>query len=453
MASIFNSREIAYILLSLCCFIYLYFRNKAFLQLFVSEVKGPLKVFFRNAHLLVILVISLVYALFEISLLEKWGIWSVNDTKMTIYWFVSCTALLLYRSLEAVEDKSYFLNAIKDHFKIIMVLEFVATLYTFPLWVEILSLPLIFAATLVYNHHPLQDKPDEESKYFALYLLGLYAMISLIYSVWNVYINAAVIDLPQVLKEFVLPIVLSLLFIPFSYLFVCFLTYEKAFRVSSIFLSGKLLWYARFLSVMCFNFDREALNRWCQILHTQSLNSSADVLNSILLVRKINKLEKQKTVINIDDGWSPFVANEYLKEIGLVTRDYNPCYGQYWFAMSDYKSLEGRSPLFSNNITYHMNGVEGRVQNFKLRLSINNRAHEATAKSVFMESCQKLLLAALGEDLTPKFKSAILSGCEVEDKVGNVLIKLLRTDWSASLDQAYELKLIISHPGWKDEII
>jgi len=63
------------------------------------------------------------------------------------------------------------------------------------------------------------------------------------------------------------------------------------------------------------------------------------------------------------EGWSPFVARDFLKEKGLRTNDYHKGYDEYW-ASSEYVDLD--SHILPNKAVFYIEGQEGVVTTLKL---------------------------------------------------------------------------------------
>lgn len=201
-----------------------------------NSLAGLVHAFFQKkilaAFLMMILYVGLaVYLLFRINL------WDAVLVKDTIFWIIG-TAFILFLNLnKAVEDKDYFKKILLDNLKFILILTFLINFYTFPLIIELITLPIIviIAAMSAYAGTKKEYLP---AKKFADFILSAWGIFLIIYATTQVLSNYQNFLITDNFLAFLLPILLTLALVPFLYGFAVYMTYESLFtRID--FLIGK----------------------------------------------------------------------------------------------------------------------------------------------------------------------------------------------------------------------
>ena len=122
---------------------------------------------------------------------------------------------------------------ITDNIKVTIVFEFIVNSYTFPLIWELLFLPVL--ALIVASETYVQNKDEykEVSKFLnrLLVIIGFYVLIYCVVSIIGDYRKIASLG---TMKEFLLAPVLTLMIIPYIYIFVLISNYEQIFLRLSV---------------------------------------------------------------------------------------------------------------------------------------------------------------------------------------------------------------------------
>ena len=180
---ILNNREIAigiwlFIAIVLASF------SKSIRKIFNESFPRLCKLFFSR-WILIPLGFAAGYIVLVVLGLQKIGFWNSGLLKNTIFWCLSVPVVSMFRISETTGDKSYFQNAIKDIFKVVFILEFLIAFYTFPLWVELLTVPMATVLIMMQVVAETKEayKPVEKLLSIALSLLGISLIIYVAYKI------------------------------------------------------------------------------------------------------------------------------------------------------------------------------------------------------------------------------------------------------------------------------
>lgn len=206
---------------------------------------GQLIVAFLKKKILSIILVAFIYSGSIILLLFVVRMWNSSMIKTSIYWYFMTALIILFNLLEANENKDYFKNIILDNLKFTLIIEFIVNIHNFSFWFEIIFIPIIFALSLLLAYTETDAKYKLVQKPISFILL-LSAIILLILSIVDIvkliedYANF------ETLKAFLLPIILSISFVPTAYFIAVFMELEVLFKRYGIFLEDKkLLRYAK----------------------------------------------------------------------------------------------------------------------------------------------------------------------------------------------------------------
>jgi len=249
-----------------------------------------LRSFFQWKILLIVLAM-LLYVGLEIFCLRSVGFWDTSLLKDTILWTLGVAFVLLVNSGTPTQDEHYFRKVLLDNVKMVALLEFIVNLYTFNFWVEIILVPVLFlfggiSAVAASDKKYLAAKKlfDFVITVFGLYLLG-FTIVSIVHDI-------RVFASMENLRSFLLPIFLSLGYLPFLYAFILYASYETLSVRLSIFLrdNRSLARYAkRKIFEMCF-LNLRRLDRFMNyedaVIDLMNLKDRDDVVRLIQEGRK-----------------------------------------------------------------------------------------------------------------------------------------------------------------------
>ena len=162
--------------------------------------------------------------------------------KDTVLWTVVSAFGLFLRSNEAGDDEKFFLSAVYENLKFAALLEFVVNMYTFPLIVEIVLMPLAVLLALISEYTKRKEGEGfDEVRGFSEGLLAILGIGILAFTLKQITGNLHEFATAQTLFDFLLPFVLTLLLLPFIYVLALLIQYEALFTRVDFFTPDKSL--------------------------------------------------------------------------------------------------------------------------------------------------------------------------------------------------------------------
>jgi hypothetical protein len=272
-----NNREIAVLMWSFVVFLW-------------ALSSGPVRRSFRDllktfCHKKIVIpfVMMLCYVLALGVILEKVGFWDISATKDTVLWIVG-TAFVTFFSLSKVaHDEAYFKRAIFDNFKFVLILEFIVALYSFDLIIELIL--VLIVTVIVLLKVIAESKPEyRQVKVFLDYALGLLGIALIVFTLREVVVDFQNVVTLKNIRDFFLPVVFTVTFLPFVYLMALYMQYETLFiRVDFFNTNRELARYAKQKILTTCHVNLSKLNRFSKNVGSLTVDSKEDVL---ILIRK-----------------------------------------------------------------------------------------------------------------------------------------------------------------------
>lgn len=253
-----------------------------------TSMLGVLKALFQK-KIIVVFIAMFFYVFLILLLFSKIQIWDVSLTKDIIFWIFGSALVLLMNVNKATQDEHYFRKILLDSLKLILVLEFIITLYSFNFWIEMLFVPVMFlivamgaVAEIKKEYLPVKKLIDYVLSFIGIFLI-IFA-VSKIIGDYQGFVTA------NNLRSFVLPPLMTLAYMPFLYIFALIMAYEILFVRLDIFLKNdkKLAAFAKQKIFRLCLLNLGKLNRFAKESTSDLLNLKDK--NGILnLVEKFNK--------------------------------------------------------------------------------------------------------------------------------------------------------------------
>jgi hypothetical protein len=182
----------------------------------------------------------------ELRLLIEVGYWEKSFLKDFIFWIIFVTFMYLFKFNE-FKEVGYFKKVIKDNLKVILLLEFISNSFAFSLTSELIIFPIVgfLALLLGVLEANIEDKltisryTTTKIKKGLYLLLNIYIIIVVIFSLRMAYLNIASVLTFSNFKLFFLPIILTILFLPFMYFLILKDSYKELFRRIDLFIEDK----------------------------------------------------------------------------------------------------------------------------------------------------------------------------------------------------------------------
>ncbi len=377
------------------------------------------------------------YILISVFILFCGGIWQWENVKTTLLWGITFAFVTMFEVNRITEHNTHFRKTLRDLFNGMVIVTFIGELYSFSLLVEMILLPVL---TLVGTAYALSETKKEWqfAKIPLGWILSIVGLSILIYSGHQVMTNLDGVATMDTAREFSLPIILSLMFLPFIYLLSTYITYQTIFkRIGFSIKEPSLLRYAKWKAILNFRTDLDFLRRWARHIGINEFDNRASIKKSIWHINAIKRREKNPLVISEKDGWSPYAAKDFLAEAGLPANDYHLFY-DCWFANSNYKKM-GDDLIQQDNLTYFIEGNENAVTRLNLQLNVNNPNTKTDSKEQFLIIARILLIKALG-----KAGGDLSLAVGMQETIGNTNVNLTRQNWDGSLKGGHHLTLALT---------
>ncbi len=222
MTDLFNNREIAtgiWLVVAVVWFGKITGVREAFAKM--------LKIFLEPKIFLPTLLMAGYLAL-EVLLLRRFHLWDPSLLKDAIYWFLLTGFVLFMNIMGDKTPSTFFKKAVVQCVAVTVFLEFLLNLYTFPLWGELIFIPTVAFLGAASAITETDSNLDPAKKLFEgiQTILGIIMVIYLVRMTW---LHHSELSLPNMLLSVLLPISLTILFIPFLYLSKLIADYEMFF--------------------------------------------------------------------------------------------------------------------------------------------------------------------------------------------------------------------------------
>lgn len=373
------------------------------------------------------------------------GLWRIDQSKDTFLWFVSVALVALFRLGSSQEPLAVFRNWIMDNLKIAVVIEFITTKFSFSLIGEFFLIPtltllgvLSVVAAIKKEHATIHTLINGVLAAFALFIVG--------YAIYQISLNFEDFATVETAIEFITPPLMSVLLLPFLWGFFTYITYERILIRLKIAMgeNDSLYSYAKCQAIYKFGLDLEFLERWSRRIVSQNPRTVDEIDQLTLEVRRTKKREACPPLIAEEDGWYPYIAQNFLSEYGLPTNDYRP-WGDEWHAEANGLDIEDELSL--NRLGYRVIGDELAVKTIELKLTVIYPKSSQIAEGRFAEMARCLMFEVFKEKVREDGNIDINlreNGPEVCIYGRGLSIK--RQDWVHSKAKGrYEKKLIIRH--------
>lgn len=113
------------------------------------QALGVVRAFFVPKLAQVWLLMSL-YVAACVWLLVSLSLWEWPNLKSTLLWWLTVGFTCVYEAQQLKESPHALRKLVRDAFKLSIVILFIAELVSFPLWVELIMLPLLVFLTLSF---------------------------------------------------------------------------------------------------------------------------------------------------------------------------------------------------------------------------------------------------------------------------------------------------------------
>jgi len=357
------------------------------------------------------------------------GWWSVANLKTTILWLVTFAFVTMFEVATAKNRKAGLGKITAEILSVAVLVTFIAELYSFPLIVELIALP--FVTIVVLMAEMAKHKPEHAlvGKLMGC-LSGLIGFSYIGFSLWksielwrDTFTRANWLEL-------VIPIILSVAFLPFLYAWRIYVAYNEIFTTISIFgIDRALVPYARWLAITRIRADLDLLERWRRSIQSARPANKVELKHTLTALLALKEREAAPPTVPPKEGWSPYLAMQFLADVGVETGHYIHRYEDEWGASSPMRELGKGDGIWRNNIAYYINGTQHAATVLKVKLNVNVTADRTEAENVFILHAMHLLEHAVSFDAVERFKLQIASLEDFQADIPFGLVSLSRENF------------------------
>ncbi len=214
----FSTRETALIIWLIIVIVLMLFGEKQRNSLF-----GVLKALFVK-DLIFVLFLFAIHTFIYIFILHKIGYWDKSLLKDTLFWFIGFGIITIFK-VNDINTNSDFKKLILESISWTIIIEFLVNFYTFSLTIELLMLPFLTFISMV-QVYASYDKKNKEADLLMKIVIMSSATFIFIFSFYKTISNSNDFFTLENLKTFLFPVILSITFLPFLYIFNLVVKYE-----------------------------------------------------------------------------------------------------------------------------------------------------------------------------------------------------------------------------------
>ena len=344
--------------------------------------------------LTILWVSTLCWMLFEL------GCWKSDQVPATVLWTLMSGFPLVARALNTGDiDQGYFKRIFRDCFRLVVVFEFLVVGYSFGLLVELVLVPFFTLIMIFIGFSQVKPEYGSIKARLEWIVIGFVAVVIGL-ALANIWRDPATFFTVTTGRNFLLPIFLTIWMIPILYVLHCYIHIERGCQRIALkqFQSDDLKRYARRRFFLRFALCPKLLERATKQFQSLPAYTNDDVDQIVEDIIAHERLCKNPPVVDEKDGWSPYIALEYLKSEGFESSYYQRTTGgDRWYAES--KTVEIDSELPSSSARYTVEGVEGVATKVSLRASVSDVIDPVVARARFNQISQVLLRQSIDGDI------------------------------------------------------
>lgn len=235
---LFNNREIATAFWIIVFLLFVLKKTK------VRESIFRLFKSFVTPKILIPFIAYFVYVSLALIFLQKIGYWNTDFIKDSIYWFLFAGIVILGKSAANPVPNNFWKRSVQDHFSIIVILTFLINLYTFSLPIEFLLVPLSFFIVTTGTITEFNPEHSDVASFIHI-IQAIFGWFILVAAVVKAISDFQMLASTETLKQFFLPIVMTIAVLPFMYLISIYVIYDKLWVWSRYKQPRELTWYMR----------------------------------------------------------------------------------------------------------------------------------------------------------------------------------------------------------------
>ncbi len=438
----FNTRELASITWVAILIIALIFYSVKNAQLRYSLI-AVIKAFFQIKIITSILLIT-TYVLLSVFILYQIQIWDFSQLKNTLFWYVFFAIGTMF-SLNTIKEDShnFFIQTIKSSVNLSIFLQFIINFHTFNFLLElILLIPLITLLSII-SAVTNQTKDQILVKKLCYFLLAFMFLLFFIHFIIQIFKAPSTFISYQALQDFFIPIILTMLYLPFLWFFLLYIKYEEIFvRLQLHIKDKKIITLTKFLVIINFRTQKDLIDEWFDYIKIHKIENYIQLLKSFSLIKHRNLKRKKLIDTPLGNGWNIYKAENYLRNFKIQVK-YRYVYDETW---SGTKSIALEDDFNPSTLTYYIQGNEDAVKQLKIKLFLYDISLIPKYLSIYIEAMDCLLRNSLQGNLNHDHIDNIYNLENFSDTLHDKLLEFQYEKFTHSVKPACELSFCIKNP-------
>jgi len=390
------------------------------------------KLFFGSVLLVVFSGLALWLSL-GVKFLYWINWWTISELKLTIYWYLFSGAVLLGHSIKDVTKTPLIGQMVRDQFRVVVLLEFVAVFYSFSLLTELLFVPAITILSAAHIYCKNRSEYESLRKPLELIFVGLAIVFTYNFIAQTIGNKGALWNLATT-REVLLPVGLSIWVIPYCYLISCHSRWQEAIIQinQKTYHPENLRKYAHNRFRRSLFFHPTLLMRAVRQFNMLPAKTGADIDDIVTQVFEYENGKSDPVPVPVELGWCPYKSELFLENCDFKTGDFhNSGFDGEWFAESEAKYLEAAG-LFETLI-YRIQGFEGIIKTLTIKGSFKfDPTPEAGIKQMEKVAADLIKAATAQKTLPKSIKDGFLSARDTSEQLNMHELSLSFTHFDSS---------------------
>jgi len=399
-----NNREIATLLWGFITIITIFILSLTKKELFLS-LKQLFSILF-NIKIISPIFLIFLYTIGLASILNILTIWEYTQLKNTIFWFFTFAVGTLFQLNSIRKDSNnFFRDTLTSLLSLTIFLQFIINFHTFGFLIEfVIIIPTLTILSILSASASKNENHKNLKKIIDLFL-SIIALFFIINFTINFVQNPKFFLNNQTLKDFFIPVLLTIFYLPAFWLLLLYVQYEEIFvRLHFFIKNKKLINLSKLLVIINFRYKKDLLESWFDHIKIHPISNSKELYKSIKLIRERKAKEKSPSIIPLQIGWAPHKAKAYLKEFNL-TVGYKDIGDEIWFGS---KVIELNDSFSPPSLSYYIEGQEIVVKQLKLSLFLHHLDGVPLYLNTYIETINHLLIQSLNINLNENQKKMII---------------------------------------------
>lgn len=223
--NLFSNREISFAIWNMIFILWIVYMTIKSIKIRNSIFKVFKAVL--NKHIIFFMLVTVSYATASVWFLSSLSIWSWIYLKDIVFWYL-LIGIPMTANAANERNTQYFFQLVKRNVKVAVFIEFLVGTFTFNLYAELLLVPVSTLIFLLYTVSSLDQSYKSSQKLFSV-LINILGWTIIFFAIRNAVIEFSDLNIPELFVIFSIPITMTIIFLPLSYLFSLYSGYEQLF--------------------------------------------------------------------------------------------------------------------------------------------------------------------------------------------------------------------------------